>query len=542
MRVGHGGRSPSARWRGGAALAAAALVTLLSACGGAAGSNAAPSGPVEYDDNASVIAAGTLIGADLDPYKAGGQLQGVIDLYDTLIRPKADFTVVPGLATEWAWSPDNLKLTLTLRQGVTFSDGTPFDSSAVVGSLNRARSGESSQQKATLAPISDVAADGADKAVITVKQPYPALVSVLSSVAGMVINPKLVGDEDAIRNGTGGLGTGPYTIERFEASTQLVLKKRADYWDAAANPHSPQTFTYNNSAEGNARLNGLRTGQFQAIQSTGTPGLNGPGGLPQTNPEFKNTVIPAFSTTGIAFAFVKPFDNPLVRQAVAHAINFQALGPVLADQLNCGDTRPVQLPMQGQIGYNPDAKPLSYDVEEAKRLLAQAGYPNGQGLPPITMTASQATQDTVASQAFQAELGKVGFQVTINPQPSRVYQVAQMTAGNSQMATLNLTTGGGIDPSLGYNTAILANPQFVDDSAQGQEFKSLLARAATEPDDAVRTTLYSQAEEIAAQQAFYVPYCRFNNGFATTAKLGGFDGDYWLRYGAMKVSTVTVAK
>jgi ABC-type transport system substrate-binding protein len=117
-----------------------------------------------------------------------------------------------------------------------------------------------------------------------------------------------------------------------------------------------------------------------------------------------------------------------------------------------------------------------------------------------------------------------------------------MTAGKSQMATLNLTTGGGSDPSLGYNTAILANPQFVDNSPEGQQFKALIAKAATEPDQAARAKLYQDAEQIASKQAFYVPYCRFNNGFASTAKLGGFDGDYWLRYGALKVSTVTVAK
>jgi peptide/nickel transport system substrate-binding protein len=532
-----------ANHRRGVVLAlSAALVTLVSACGGGA-SKAGPTGPVVYDDNASITAVGTLIGQDLDPYKAGGQVEGIIDVYDTLIRPKDDLTLAPGLATAWAWSPDNLKLTLTLRSGVTFSDGTPFDSAAVVASLNRARSGATSLQKATLASVTDVAADGADKAVVTVRQPNPALLSVLASPAGMVINPKLVGDDNAIRTGSGGLGTGPYTIERFQPTTQIVLKKRADYWDAASEPHAPQTFTYQYGLDGNARLNGLKSGQYQAVQATGTPGLTGPGALADTNKQFATYRTPSFPMMSIVFAFTAPFDNPLVRQAVAHAINFDALAPVLQTQMNCTPTRPVQLPQQGQIGYDPAAKPLAYDVEQAKQLLAQAGYPGGAGLPPITVTSSTASQDVVAAQAFQAELAKIGMQITINTQPSRVYQVAQLTSGKAQMATLNATNGAGIDPSLAYNTGVLGSPNYVDGSPAGQQFKDLIAQAALNPDSGARTKLYEQAESVAAQNAFYVPFCQLNNGYATTAKLSGIDGNFWMKYiGALKASAVTIAK
>ncbi|MGI5129883.1 ABC transporter substrate-binding protein [Pseudonocardia sp. CA-107938] len=523
----------------------AALMTLLSACGGAAGTGGTttPGGPVVYDDAARVTAVGTLIGQDLDPYKAGGQVEGIIDVYDTLIRPANDLSLQPGLATEWAWSPDNLKLTLTLRSGVTFSDGTPFDSAAVVASLNRARSGETSTQKASLASISDVAAEGATKVVITVKQPSPALLSVLASPAGMVINPKLVGDDNAIRTGAGGLGTGPYTVERFQPTTQIVLTKRADYWDAASIPHAPRTFTYLYGQDGNARLNGLKSGQYQAVQATGTPGLNGPGALSTTNKQFTTIRTPSFPMMSIVFAYTAPFDNPLVRQAVAHAINFDALSPVLTDQMNCTSRRPVQLPQQGQVGFDPDAKPLAYDVDRAKQLLAQAGFPDGKGLPPITVTSSTASNDIVAAQAFQAELAKIGMQLSINSQPSRVFQVAQLTSGKAQMATLNATNGAGIDPSLGYNTGVLATPQYVDDSPAGRQYKDLISQAGVNPDSGARTKLYQQAESLATQNAFYIPFCQLNNGYATTAKLGGFNDNFWMKYiGALKVSALTVAK
>lgn len=519
------------------------LVTLLSACGGSSGGSGSGSGgPVQYNDEANVVVAGALVGPDLDPYKAGGQLEGIIDIYDTLVRPKSDLTLAPGLATEWSWSPDNTKLTLTLRKGVTFSDGTAFDSSSVVASLNRARTGETSQQKATLAAISDVTADGPGEAVITVRQPSPALVSVLSSPAGMMINPKIIDNDDAIRSAAVGVGTGPYTLEKFQPTTQIVLKKRADYWDAASIPHAPQTFTFNFSTDGNARLNGLKSGQYQAVQTTGTPGLNGPSGLPAVNKDFGNIRTPGFVTMAIGFTFAPPFDNPLVRQALAHAINFDALVPLLADQMNCSDSLPVQLPMAGQIGFSADAKPLAYNVEQAKQLLAQAGFPDGKGLPPITVTSSVSSQDIIAAQLFQAELAKIGMQIAINSQPSRTYQVAQLTSGKAQVATLNLTNGAGIDPSLGYTTGVLAPPTFVDGSPAGQKYKDLIAQAGLITDPATRTKLYEQAEALATQNAFYIPFCRFNNGYAVTSKLSGFQDDFWLKYGALKASSLTLSK
>ena len=520
----------------------AALATLLAACGaGASGPDAAAN--VAYDDNASVVVAGALVGQDLDPYKAGGVIEGIIDIYDPLIRPKADLTVEPGLATSWEWSPDNLKLTLTLRQGVTFSDGTPFDSSAVIASLNRARTGATSTQKATLATITDVSADGPGKAVITVSQPNPALVSILSSPAGMPINPKLVGNDDAVRAGAPGVGTGPYTVDRFQPTTQMVLKKRTDYWDAASTVHAPVSFTFNFSNDGNARLNGLKSGQYQAVQSTGTPGLNGPGALADVDKHYAVTRAQGFPSLGITFAFAPPFDNPLVRQAISHAINFDALAGLFSTQMGCAPGRDTQLIRKGQLGYDPNAKGSTYDLDLAKRQMAQAGYPDGKGFPPVVITSSTASQDVVAAQAFQPELAKIGIQMSINTQPSRAFLVAQLAGGKAQMATLNLPNGAGIDPSLGYNIGVLGQPPFVDVSTPaGTQYKNLIAQAAVAPDTAVRSTLYRQAEQIAQDNAFYIPFCRGFPGYAHTSKLSGFANDFWLLYGALKASSLTITK
>ena len=535
------------RPRSGGLLLVASLGTamVLSACGGTKGGAATtPTTSANFDDNASVTFAGSLVGQDLDPYKAGGTVEGVIDIYDPLIRPQVDLTTKPSLATEWSWSPDNLKLTLKLRQGVTFSDGTPFDSSAVVASVNRARSGSTSLQKNSLASITDVKADGTDKAVITVSRPDPTLVSVLSSPAGSIINPKMIDNQDAILKGAKGVGTGPYVVEKFQPSTVVVLTKRTDYWDQDSIKHAPAKFTYQYTLDGNARLNGLKSGEYQGVQSTGTPGLNGPGGLPQVDKSFADTRVPGFSTMGMSFAFKPPFEKVEVRQAVSHAINFASLVPsVLDDEMNCDATPVSQLSRPDQIGYNPDAKLPAYDLNLAKQLMTQAGYPDGKGFPAVTITSTTASKDVVAAQAFQPELAKIGIQMAINEQPSRVYTVAQLTAGKAQMITTNLTNGGGIDPALGYNTGILAPPTYVDvASAAGKQYQSLVQQAALEPSTEKRTGLYRQAETLAADNAFYIPFCRLKNGFAHTVKVAGFDKDFWILYGAVKASAVTVTK
>jgi len=488
------------------------------------------------------VFAGAMVGPDLDPYKTAGAIGGIIDMYDPLIRPQVDLTLAPGLATKWEWSADNLTLRLTLREGVTFSDGTPFDSSSVVASLDRARSGQTSLEKVNLATITDVRSDGPNAAVLTVSRPDPTLLNTLAGMPGMMINPKLINDESAIRSGAKGVGTGPYVLESYQPSTRSVLVKRADYWDAASIPHAPARFEFDYVLDGNARLNGLKSGQYQGVQYTGTPNLIGPGALPTVDDRFRNSVRPSFNTMAVAFMFTAPFDDPLVRQAVVHAINFEALVPgVLADQMGCDKTPAWQVPMPNQIGYNPDLKGPAYNLDQAKQLLAQAGYPDGKGLPPITLASSMSSQDVVAGQAIQAELAKIGIQATLNSQPSRVYVVAQLSSGKANMATINLNAGGGIDPSLGYNTGVLANPAFVDlGTPQGAQYKDLVGQASRTPATDQRAALYRQAESIAAQNAFYVPFCRQNNGYATTSKIGGFVDSYWTLKGAVKASAVTV--
>ncbi|MGI5129808.1 ABC transporter substrate-binding protein [Pseudonocardia sp. CA-107938] len=521
-------------------------VLTLSACGGIGNSQSSggSSGPVAYDDDATVTFAGPLVGLDLDPYKAGGLIGGIIDIYDPLITPQFDLSLKPGLATDWSWSPDNLKLTLNLRQDVTFSDGTPFDSSAVVASLNRARSGETSTQKNALAPITDVSASGPHSAVVTVKQPFPALPSLLASPAGFQINPKLINNQQAILSGAKGIGTGPYEVTSFKPTTNFELTKRKDYWDAASIQHAPTKFTFLYTNDGNARLNGLKSGQYQGVQSTGTPGLTGPGALQQTNKDFENTLAPSLYIFGVSFAFDRaPFNNMKVRQAIQHAVDWNSITPkVLSDAMLCEPNPPAQLPTAEQLGFNKDAKAPAFDVGLAKQLLAEAGFPDGKGLPPVTVTSSTASQDIVAAQAMQPALAAIGITLNINSQPSRTFQVAQVTGGNAQMITVNLTNGGGIDMSLGYNIGVLSPPGWVDSaSPEGKQYASLIQQAGQNPANEQRTQLYQQAEQVAQQNAFYIPFCRTQVGYAHTAKVD-VNRTFWSHYGAVKASSLTVAK
>ena len=457
---------------------------------------------MEYDSDAAVVFAGTPLGQDLDPYKAGGTMIGIVDLYDTLIEPTPDLQYAPGLAESWEYSDDGLTLTLHLREGVTFHDGTPFDAAAVVASLNRARTGATSQQVNAYANVSDVVAVDDFTVDLTLSKPDPTLLATFASLGGAIINPNFIDNDDAILNGAPGVGTGPYTVVGFTPTTTILMERNDNYWNPEAIEGAPKSFQFD-VADGNARLNGLQTGVYQGIQWVGTPGLSGDGGLVATDDRFEQNTTLSGVMFGLGFNFsAAPLENPQVRMALAQAIDIDTLvDGLLKDEMGCVAPRPSQLPLEGQIGFDAGIEPIPYDPEGAKALLAEAGYPDGEGIPELTISSTQASNDVVAAEAFAPMWADLGVNVKVDAQPSRVYAWANFQSGASQLLTTNLTVGGNLDPAGAVNGGILALP-LVDDRPAGQEYKDLAAQAASTLDEDERTGYYTQMSELVNENAF----------------------------------------
>ncbi len=168
----------------------------------------------------------------LDPARGGSFVGRVVfaAVCDKLVDIDAQNDFVPQLATSWVWSPDNLVLTVTLRDGVTFHDGEAMDADAVKVNLERYRAAPESLRKGELKPVSSVEVVDPHTVRLHLSQPYAPLVAVLADRAGMMISPKALG-----RDVTPDLPcAGPFKLTERVAQDRIVVDRFPGYWNAAA--------------------------------------------------------------------------------------------------------------------------------------------------------------------------------------------------------------------------------------------------------------------------------------------------------------------
>lgn len=373
--------------------ATGALVLMLTGCSGAGG-----------DTDSSSLTIGTLtVPQSLDPAEAMGSAMPYFQaVYDTLVKREPDGEYTPMLATEWTYDESLTELTLTLRDDVTFDDGTPFDAEAVKANLERFRDGGGGQAQ-TLAVLEEVEVVDDTTAVLRLAQPNPAMVFYLSDAAGLMANPAAF-DGDSLT--TDPDGTGPYELDkgRTAVGTTWVYTRAEDYWGEDLPYDEIAINLFDNE---NAIVNGVRTGQINAalLQDVDQQAVVEPDPDVVTQPQ------------GIDYQGIILFDRdghitpelaePEVRQAINHAIDRETM----LEQLRDG---------QGEItnqifgtetdAYDPELDTYyDHDPERARELLADAGYPDGFEFTLPRM--SEIVSDPMAT-SLQSDLAEVGIDLT----------------------------------------------------------------------------------------------------------------------------------
>src|SRR5215472_7627587 len=220
---------------------------------------------------ASAQAAGTLrIGMQddpdaLDPAR-GGTFAGrivFVSLCDKLVDLTPDLKFAPQLAAAWSWSPDGKALTLTLREGVKFQDGEPFDADAVRANIERYRTAPESSRKGELRPVTGVEVIDPKTVLLVLSQPYAPLIAVLSDRAGMMGSPKAIerlGKDFA----TAPVCAGPFRFVERVPQDRIVLERFAGYWNASA-IHLDRV-VFRPIADSTVRLVNLQTGQLDMLE------------------------------------------------------------------------------------------------------------------------------------------------------------------------------------------------------------------------------------------------------------------------------------
>jgi peptide/nickel transport system substrate-binding protein len=348
----------------------AVLALALAACGGG-GSGSASGGTGVIDPNGTFRYVFVQNPSTFDPHKSANPWDMIFFrlVYDQLIM-EDDKTgeLVPQLATSWEFVDNDTALVLELRDDVTFTDGTKFDAAAVKANIDREMTLEGSTQKGALARVAGVDVVDEYTARINLSGPGGNLPAMLSGTTGTMVSPAAMNNPDLDQKP---VGSGMATLTEYIPGQVSRYDRNPDHWDPDAAKAAHYEIYVQTSAP--TRMNMLQTGQAeltyldpsQADQAK-TAGLN--------SAESKSlSIMSMYMNTG-----KPPFNDIRVRQAMEHAVDRQAI----VDGVFFGIGKPVAQYMPPaywayDAAITPDDPNYNYDPEKAKRLLAEAGYPNG---------------------------------------------------------------------------------------------------------------------------------------------------------------------
>jgi peptide/nickel transport system substrate-binding protein len=359
--------------------------------------------------------------------------------------------IVPLLTESYNMSADALTYTFQLRHNVTFSNGDPFNSYVVWYTIYRnavmAQYGSgvvtvcqnttgvtaamlneytNATPPASLLqimqnPTNAVVTPDAYTVVFHLTHPFAAFLATQTSPEHTMVDPVVVSANGGVVAGQtnswmslNAVGTGPFMVQQYQPNNEITLVRNPKYWGGVGNVEpTPRVDAIIIKYVPNAltRIEDVQRGtaQMALVDPSLVPQAVASGGIyvPNMGPFPTVDFIPLDTQKF-------PFNNQLIRQAVAHAINYTAVR-----KLYYGFENPWVGPNpSGVVGYDPNLQPYSYNLTLAKQLLAQAGYPDGKGIPPVTFYAATDSPPTPdVGVLVQSNLAQIGIQVKVIAEP-----------------------------------------------------------------------------------------------------------------------------
>lgn len=448
----------------------------------------------------------------LDPHKSRTYVGRIVytALCDKLVDVTPDLTFVPQLATEWVTSEDGRTLTFTLRDGVTFHDGTPFDAAAVKANLDRARTLPDSVRKSELASVESVEVVDPRTVALNLKHPDSPLIAQLSDRAGMMLSPAAMNDPNFASNP---VCSGPYRFKERVQQDRIVLERYDGYWNRDA--YSFEEIVYRPIPDTTVRLANLRAGDLDLIERTSPTDVAGIEG--DSSLKIERVTGLGFQPIEINTGHGERAQTPIgqdkrIRQALELSIDREAINQVVFAGLYTTGNQPFP---PNSPYYNTDLPTPPRDVEKARALLAEAGEPN----PTIELKVTNSTNNQQVGQIIQAMAAEAGF--TINLVVSEFAALLQEdTAGNFQ--TSQIGWSGRPDPDGNIHQFVTCEGNLNDGRYCNPRVDELLNQARAVSDPAERKELYDQAMVILADELPYI-YMYFEPRiFAMTTALEGF--------------------
>ena len=470
---------------------AAAGVLVLSACGGGeevdTGGGGGGGGGGAGGDNV-LIAAVSAQPDQFDPHvtSAYPSFQVLENVYDTLVVPNAeDLTMEPSLAESWETSEDNLTWTFALREGVTFHDGSEFDSADVVYSYNRIIDEELANSY-RFATVESVEAPDAQTVVLNLSKPTPNLLALIGAFKGMAILPEGAADELDLT--TEANGTGPFQLESSDAGS-TTLTAYEDYWGGAPSIDGVE-FRY--ITEPTAAMTALRSGEVQWTDNVPPQ---------EVSALADDSEVELATTASVDYWYMSmnydkpPFDNRDVRRAIATAVDRAQV----TEAARFEAARPNQTAIPEDSFFHSDYAPFEPDEDAARKLIEDAGVET-----PITMglmVTDEFPETVTAAQVVASQLEPIGIDVEVETLDFATWLDRQ---SKGEFDAFLLGWLGNIDPADFYEQQHITDGSSNYQGYSNPEVDDLLTRASTEVDEEARKKLYDEAATIIVDDVSYL--------------------------------------
>ena len=467
----------------------------------------------------------------MDPMDTSDTLSGGIQrmIMDGLFGFDDDMKIIPMLATGYTASDDATEFTITLREGISFTDGTPWNADAALANVAKWGDKELGLKRTTFLCNMLKSWEKIDDYTIkiTLNEPFGAFISNLAHPACVIMSPKQI-EAGVEACAYSPVGTGQYTFVEWIEGDHLTLALNPEWWgyDAEICGGTPladadagfKTITFKPVTESATRVAMLQAGDAQVIWPTPTESVS----VLEMDPN-----VTSYVDDGIVVRFLmlntqkEPCTDKRVRQAIDYAINKDAYIAVVKNGLATKADSVIGPAVQY---YKPN-EIREYNIEKAKELLAEAGYPDG-----FTTTAMYANTTANQKQAefLKQQLEQVGINLELKGMESAILneriQGVDVPGSEAEVDTYIIgwspSTGDadwGIRPLLAkesvppmsYNICYFEN----------EELEGYIRAGLESADDDVRREAYAKAQDLIWEETPLVMLCVDSNTWATSANV-----------------------
>lgn len=458
----------------------------------------------------------------------------LIHAFEGLMTLDKNGTPVYAQAESHTVSDDGLTYTFTLREGLKWSDGKPLTAHDFVYSWNRAISPEAAADYAYMFESIEgyeegnlnVTATDDRTLVVKLNAVTPYFLELCAFPAFFPVRQDIVeaNPDGWTLNASTYIGNGPYMLQEWVHDSYILFKKNPNYWNASAIT-GPDTIRFMLMSDDNAVLAAFRNGEILFADSIPTDEID----AWKDKPEFN--IQGQLGTYYISFNVTKPpLNNPMVRKALVLAVDREYIVKNIgkAGQQPAGAFVPTGLtdadPTKEfrEVGgdyYNPSGEAYQKNLQEAKKLLSDAGYPNGEGIPTIEYIYNEGSGHQLIAEAVQSMWKEIGVNVSLSSQEwntflntrknGEYYMARNGWVGdyNDPICFLDMWVSGG-----GNNDAQWSN----------KEYDELIRKIKASSDRDERMRLMHQAEDILFDEWIVCPIYYYVDIYLTSQKLDGF--------------------